>query len=391
MTERQLQFRVGLLVLAALAVATVLTLQFSDLRKNWQKTYALAIQFDEAPGLQKGTPVTLSGVKIGRVDEVRLADEGGVLAVVHIQQERQLRKDARASLVRSILGDSTITFSPGINSEHLPPNAKIKGSPPSDPLQIVERLDVRLNETLTAFAETSREWQQVAANVNALIETRQGRLDDVIERTALALEQFTQTMHAANGTLTSANNLLADPELQESLRVTVAALPQMVNETRGAISAARTSIEKIGTTADELGVTLATMNQVADPLARKTPSIVTKLDSSLGQLEVMLGELATFSKVLNNQDGTLQRAVSDPRLYDDLSRSAAAMQVVLRNLEMVSRDIRVFSDKVARHPEVLGIRGAIQGSSGLKEIPEGRSMPQPIQPAEYSTPGSVPR
>jgi phospholipid/cholesterol/gamma-HCH transport system substrate-binding protein len=29
-------------------------------------------------------------------------------------------------------------------------------------------------------------------------------------------------------------------------------------------------------------------------------------------------------------------------------------------------DMRVLSDKLARHPELLGVRGAFQGSTGLK-------------------------
>jgi phospholipid/cholesterol/gamma-HCH transport system substrate-binding protein len=30
------------------------------------------------------------------------------------------------------------------------------------------------------------------------------------------------------------------------------------------------------------------------------------------------------------------------------------------------RDLKIFSDKVARHPEIIGVGGALRGSSGLK-------------------------
>ncbi|MEZ6054540.1 MAG: hypothetical protein R3C02_24665 [Planctomycetaceae bacterium] len=196
-----------------------------------------------------------------------------------------------------------------------------------------------------------------------------GSLDEVVERAADALVQFAETMETAQVALGSAQQLLGNPELQESLQATVAALPEMVNETRGTITAARLSIEKIGVTADTLNGTLDNMNQMTGPIAKATPTIVTKLDSSLSQLDTLLNELTTIARLVNQGDGTISKLAKDPTLYDNLNRSAASLPIVLRNLDLIARDLRVFSDKVARHPELLGVRGAIQGSSGLKEVP----------------------
>ena len=380
MTERQLQFRVGLFVLVALALATVLVLMFGELQSYWQPTYALAIQFEEAAGAQKGVPVRQNGLEIGSVREVRLDDEtGGVLVVVDIKGDRELRLDAKPMLQRSLFGDASINFSLGTSTQLLPPNSKIVGLPPRDPMQIVERLDAKVHDTLTAFEQTSLEWKQVASNVNMLVETKQGSLDEVVERAADALVQFAETMETAQVALGSAQQLLGNPELQESLQATVAALPEMVNETRGTITAARLSIEKIGVTADTLNGTLDNMNQMTGPIAKATPTIVTKLDSSLSQLDTLLNELTTIARLVNQGDGTISKLAKDPTLYDNLNRSAASLPVVLRNLDLIARDLRVFSDKVARHPELLGVRGAIQGSSGLKEVP---GIPQQQQPGD---------
>jgi phospholipid/cholesterol/gamma-HCH transport system substrate-binding protein len=62
----------------------------------------------------------------------------------------------------------------------------------------------------------------------------------------------------------------------------------------------------------------------------------------------------------------------------NLNRSAESASMLLRNLEPVIRDLRVFSDKVARHPELIGVSGALKGSSGLKD-PEDASAPQRTQ------------
>ena len=52
--------------------------------------------------------------------------------------------------------------------------------------------------------------------------------------------------------------------------------------------------------------------------------------------------------------------------------------VLLKNLEPVIRDLRIFSDKVARHPELLGVGGVLKGSAGVKEVP--RSAQSPTRP-----------
>ncbi len=371
MSERQLQFRVGLFVLAALAICTALVIQFGDVRKYWQERYQLGIHFDSAPGLQKGTPVRQSGMSIGSVADVLLDEkEGGVLVVVAIRSEIQLRRDSEPVLVRTLLGDSSIEFSPGVSRDYLPPNTKVKGIAPADPMEIVHRMERQVNETLTAFSETSREWQKVAQNVNGLVETKEGDLNEVVERAAVALQQFTETMQTANVTLTEANRVLADPEMQQNLKDTVAALPAMVNETRETIAAARISVQRIGENLDNL-------SRATDPLAEHSRSMVVKLDGSLGQLESLLTELNTFARMVNSEDGSLQRFATDPQLYENLNESAAALSLLVQSLDPVLKDIRIFSDKVARHPELMGVSGAIRPSSGIKEPePAGRSILQ---------------
>ncbi len=99
--------------------------------------------------------------------------------------------------------------------------------------------------------------------------------------------------------------------------------------------------------------------------------MTSKLDHSLGQLDSLLTELNHFSKLINSPNGSAAKFAADPQLYDNLNRSAAALTILLRHLEPTMADIRIFADKVARHPEVLGVSGAIKGSTGVKEAAAG--------------------
>ena len=242
----------------------------------------------------------------------------------------------------------------------------LEGQMPADPFSIVNRLDTKLSTALASFELTSTEWRRVAQNINGLLDTNQGQLHHVVERAATSLGEFTTTMQEAKRTLQAANKVFADPKTQENLRDTLAALPQLANETRQTIQLARATIESAKQNLDSL-------QAVTDPLAKHAGPVMAKLDRSLTNLDELSTELAKLSKLAVKEDGSLRKFVSDPELYRNLNRSSESLTILLNNLEPVIRDLRVFSDKVARHPELLGVRGALQGSTGLKETTEAEA------------------
>lgn len=387
MTERQLQFRVGLFVMLAMATGASLIILFSDIKSMWQEKYALAIHFEEAPGLVAGCPVKQNGLNIGRVRKVALDDEhGGVLVVIDINAENLIRVDAQPSLVQSLFGDTKIEFNAGASEQVIPPNSRLEGIAPTNPLEIVQSLESNVTKTLTALTETSREWEKVASNMNKLVETKEGQIDDVIERTATSLATFQRTMEnasvslaqagktltTATDTLSNVNMLVSDPQLQKDIRRTVAALPAIAEETQQTIVTARTTIQ-------EVSQNLNTINAAAAPLADQSDLMARKLSGSLIQLESLLTEMNHFSQLLNREDGSLQQLASDPTLYQNLNRSTASLNALLTNLQPVINDAKIFADRIARHPEILGVSGVMKGSSGIKE-PEG------VQRAGYQVP-----
>jgi phospholipid/cholesterol/gamma-HCH transport system substrate-binding protein len=242
---------------------------------------------------------------------------------------------------------------------------------PTDPFSIVNKLDAKLTATLSSFEQTSVEWRKVGTNINGLLDTNQGNLNSVVEQAALSLREFAATMKEARQTVQSANKVFADPQTQENLRQTLAALPQLANETRQTISLARRTIESAQKNFDNL-------QGVTDPLAKSAGPIMAKLDRTLTNLDQLSGELATLSKLAAKEDGSLRKIIADPDLYRNLNRSTESLSILLNNLEPIVQDMRVFSDKVARHPELLGVSGAIRGSSGVKDPADGD--PEKIRP-----------
>jgi phospholipid/cholesterol/gamma-HCH transport system substrate-binding protein len=105
------------------------------------------------------------------------------------------------------------------------------------------------------------------------------------------------------------------------------------------------------------------------PFSEKSPSVLKNVDEATENLNKSLKDIRELVQVIARSDGTVQRLISDPALYNNLNDSAVMVTKILPRLDRILRDMEVFSDKLARHPELLGLRGAIVPSIGLKESP----------------------
>ncbi|MCR9230877.1 MlaD family protein [Gimesia chilikensis] len=379
MTDRQIQFRVGLFVISALLTGAGMIFQFGQLENLWKKKYTIAMRFESISGVHRGTPVVRHGIRIGEVDKIITSDsKPGVVLLVKIDETQHLRKDASPQIVTSIMGDSKIVISPGVDKKFLEPGERLIGQASTDPMEVVYRMEQQVSKTLSAFTETSQEWGKLAGNMNRLLETKEGNIDVVVERAATSLEEFSQAMRQMNAMMKNVNMLVADPQQQENLKRSLAAMPAMIESTQRTISSVEVAVQKAGQNLDNL-------SRVTDPLAKHSQSMVVKLDRSLSRLDAMMAELNSFTRALNQGDGSLKKFISDPDLYRNMNRSASSLTVLLNNLEPIARDIRIFSDRIARHPEILGVSGAMKGSSGIKESGE---QPSRVRQSGYSFPAT---
>ena len=186
-------------------------------------------------------------------------------------------------------------------------------------------------------------------------------LDLAIARAATALEETANSMRSLRVTADSAARIVGDPAVQADLKRTLAALPPLVEDTRGTIAAVRTAVVR----ADGA---LANVEGFTRPLADRGASVANRLDATLANFEAISSDLAVLSANLKREDGSLAQLASNPSLYRNLDASAENLNLLLANLAPVLRDLRVFSDKIARHPELIGVRGALRGSDGQKAV-----------------------
>lgn len=371
MNERHVHFWVGLFCLGVMTTIGLMVFQFGKLGQFLRPRYAVSIHFNETPGLYARSPVVMNGITIGSVKAVKLDEQrGGVLVIVEIEEKYRLRKDTEVHFRKSLLGDASLEFTPGLSAEWLEPGALLSGHPPTDPLEIVGEMQSEVTKTLRAFNDTSEEWKMVAANLNKLVETNEGNLHDVLEKSVVSLNDFSKTMHQASETLLVAQDLLGDRENQANLKKAIAALPHLAEQTGQTIASLNATVKTINRAAVKIDQNMENLTEVTKPLAQHSRGIIIRLDQSLANLQSVTKELDTFVKLANTEEGSLQKLATDPELYENLNRSAIQLAVLLKNADPLIKDLQIFSDKIARHPELMGVGGALKGSSGLKNEAE---------------------
>jgi phospholipid/cholesterol/gamma-HCH transport system substrate-binding protein len=123
MNRKTVEVWVGVFVAAGLAALAMLAFKVGNLSAGEVANgYRVTAQFDNIGGLKVKAPVTLAGVRVGRVTSITI-DKNRFRAVVELNIDgsyNTIPKDSSASILTSgLLGDQYIGLEPGGADENL--------------------------------------------------------------------------------------------------------------------------------------------------------------------------------------------------------------------------------------------------------------------------------
>ena len=385
MDERVLRFRVGVVVIASAIVTVVLVMLFGAWPTMLQRQYTLHIHFPEAPGVTVDTPVRKSGVLIGRVSRVQLEDKGGVWVSMNINRNFALRHNETCRIgTGSLLGDAVLEFVPAGNDEllarfdsnrtgRLEPEEKEMalrvledgdslsyGIVAANPLRVLVNLEQDISTAFASIQNAGDEVAAVARSVNAALDTTEGAVPRLLQKTELALDGLTDTMRTVQ-------NLLGDEQLSAQLQQSLREMPKFIQETRETLALARSTLESFQQVSDKAQVNLENLEQFTGPLGQRADELYEELQRSAIELRRTLTNVSQFTESLQDGQGTIGRLVHDDELYVSIRNVVANAEEATKRLRPVIEDMRIFTDKIARDPSQLGVRGALdRRPSGLK-------------------------
>src|SRR3954468_6610930 len=107
MNERVMQFRIGMFVIVAGLVLTMLIVWFGESPSIFRDQTYLTVHYDEAPGVSEGIPVRKSGIRIGEVASIRFDDRpgepDGVLVTLALEKKYKIRAGSVPRVARALI------------------------------------------------------------------------------------------------------------------------------------------------------------------------------------------------------------------------------------------------------------------------------------------------
>jgi len=433
MNEQALRFRFGVFVLMALILLAVLTILFGGFPSYFKKTDEYTIIFTNAQGISPGTPVRRSGVRIGEVRSVKLDNKTGqVEVVIRVDEANVLPKGDRPTLERSLIGgESAIAFMPpadpkDANPEPVPPGSTLKGVTPTDAGSLVQqtadlvkpaaealiefrkvaeglnKMGPMIEETVKDFREVGKlarevgpDLQKTSAEIRALAKSTREAIPEVQKtndeiRTAVRTwgkvgervdiliktneDKLVRSLDRMEETLKRVNDVFGD-ENQRNLRETLKNARNASGQFDDLIKDTRVTMKQVNDSLKRADEALTDLQKVMKPLGDKGPTILKNVEESTDNLNKALKDVRELMQAAARADGTVSKLVFDPSLYNNLNDSATMVTKILPRLDRILRDMEIFADKLARHPELIGLGGALRPSSGSKETPPYRIYP----------------
>ncbi len=354
MQELRRNVLVGTFVLAGLIALGTLIMLFGRGPTIFMqgRTYPLHIRFDSVTGIRPGNQVTLRGLPVGRVIDVRLYDdarpEDGVDVVVAIDQRYRIPLGIKARTIEPVLGQGRppieLVLEGPSSGEYLTPGAELRGELRTAVESIFPSGVVGTFQTAARqIGDAAEELTPVLSELQKLLAARTpgevdsgalpGNLASAVTRLDAALRHF--------------NEVLGDPQVKSRLRETVANVHAMSEEGKQVVGDLRTAAGDGREMIADARKLIARADQTLTNLDTQTTTLAQAMLNTLNRLDTALDDVAAITRQIALGEGTIGRIVMDGKLYDALVISADRLGLALDEFRALVAEWRQGKVRVA--------------------------------------------
>jgi len=187
-----------------------------DFRK---KGYVFYTKFDNVNGLNEGDPISVTGVKIGKVNRINL-NNNGVFVELWINKDVGLPMDSKISIKSiSFLGEKYISISPGELVNNVSGGDTLKGVYEKDLIDMAPNVEHLLNEINSvtenfklALSDSARmnlhqslfNIKKITNDLQTILNSEKGEIDEIISKAKESSDMINKTIASNQGNVNSA-------------------------------------------------------------------------------------------------------------------------------------------------------------------------------------------
>ncbi|HEX9668705.1 MAG TPA: MlaD family protein [Thermoanaerobaculia bacterium] len=331
------ELKVGLLVLAAVAVLALSVFLIGDRNNLFARKNRYYIDFQNVSGVRAGNPVQLNGVDAGTVEEVVLPEDPAkrfirVWITVESRYADRVRADTRARIkTLGLLGDKYIELTSGSQGlPRVPEGGRIEPAAATNVDALLASGEdvmanvVEISASLSTILGRMERGEGLLGDLTA--DTPGGRrLRESMVGTFESVERIAERVETGKGLLP---RLLNDPALSDQFGTAVDRLEGLIAQAQSGPGLLPGLINDPQTKA-EFDQTLATARQVVQDLQefsgnlQKQEGLLPRLVNDEAYGRAMSEELRGFVRNLNDVadkvnrgEGAAAKLINDPEIYD---------------------------------------------------------------------------
>jgi len=367
MNERVMQFRIGMFVIVAGLVLTMLIVWFGESLHLFREHVYVVVHYPEAPGVAEGIPVRKSGIRVGTVTSVVFDDRpnkgDGVLVTISLDKKYRIKSGSVPQLSRSLIGDVAIDLLPGVGPGLLPSSKNPVGAP------IIE--GGIAPDPSKALAAATKAFEKAGTTLQAidLAATGIAKMTNSADQIGDFIDVWRQTGRRVASAADGIDRFIAanEKEFQPAV-ANLRAVSQKVNETLdpATTAALKTGIDRFSSGFARFDSNMASASPLFQDLGAGGGSVPkTDFGATIRRLNLIASDLSLLSRALNdgkgrlNPEGSLQKLLLQSELHDNMSKMSVSATEIFSSLRPIVASFRTFADKLSRDPSAIS-RGVLQ-------------------------------
>ena len=281
--KKNTEFKVGLFTIMAIFIFIASYMWFTEALQSKNMTI-VKVKFHNAGNIEVGSSVTVSGVKKGRVKKIEVAQDGVVIDM-QVKIDFSLKQGTQFSVIESnLMGDVQVEIIPSTIGEELDLSLIQNGEKRYGLMKLVSELS-------SVVVDFQMIIDKIAGDGNFVMQ-----LDSVIDTTQMVIGKINKSLDK--------NTVEFEKLIQNANQLT-------------------TKLNKLVTTNEE---------SISNSLERSS-EVIASVNSTLDDIKDTSTSIRKITDKMQNEKNTINRLMNDEALYENLMRSSARLDSLLKDIK----------------------------------------------------------
>ncbi|CAM1364053.1 ABC transporter substrate-binding protein [Tenacibaculum litoreum] len=252
------------------------------------------VEYNNINGLNEASSVTINGLKVGKVDEIRFNEspdkKGNLIVKISLDTDFNFSKNSIAKIYSaSLMGGQNLAIVPKYDGEIAKSGDYLKGEVESD----------------------------IFSSVGEKLNPIQAKLENVLVGADSLLIGFNQVL---------------DEKSRQSLNRSILGLEGTISDVRKTLSSVNTLLAD---NKGNLNATLANTKKITDNFSKVSDDLVkANLGESVKKLEATLANVNGLLANMKSGKGTLGKLMTDEKMYTNLTNASKELEELLREMKL---------------------------------------------------------